>query len=251
MSGQLLSLESVAKNFGGLVAVDGVTMQIPQGGVVGVNGPNGAGKTTLFSLIAGSERVSSGRILFNGVDVTQLPAHGRARLGIGRTFQITQPFAGLSVRENIAVGAYLRHARRDDALGRAREIAAIVGLGDRLDAAAASLTVSARKRLETARALATEPDLLLLDECFAGLNPSEAREFSLVVSEIAARGITVLMIEHVMQAVMSLCSHVHVLADGRLIAAGPPLQVTRDPRVIEAYLGAGAAARLNKGAAHV
>ena len=250
MSASLLSLEGVVKNFGGLVAVDNVTLRVARGGVTGIIGPNGAGKTTLFSLIAGSERASSGRIAFKDEDVTRLPAHGRARRGIGRTFQLTQPFARLTVRENIAVGAYLRHARRDDDMARAAEVAEIVGLGNLLDVAAAGLTVSARKRLETARALATDPELLLLDECFAGLNPSEARDFSAVVSEIAARGITVLMIEHVMQAVMSLCTHVHVLAEGRLIAQGPPSVITQDARVIEAYLGKGAAARLHKGAAH-
>jgi branched-chain amino acid transport system ATP-binding protein len=250
MTAPLLSLETVSKRFGGLVAVGGVTLRLASGGVTGIIGPNGAGKTTLFSLIAGSERPSAGRVLFDGQDVTPLTAHGRARLGIGRTFQITQPFAGLSVRENVAVGAYVRHARRDDALARAGEVARTVGLSDRLDASAASLTVSARKRLEVARALATEPKLLLLDECFAGLNPSEARDFAAVVSAIAARGITVLMIEHVMQAVMSLCSHVHVLAQGKLIAEGAPAAVTRDVEVIEAYLGKGAAARLDRRAVH-
>jgi branched-chain amino acid transport system ATP-binding protein len=154
------------------------------------------------------------------------------------------------VRENVAVGAYLRHARRNDALARAAEIAERVGLGGRLDAPAASLTVSARKRLEVARALATEPKLLLLDEILAGLNPSEVREFAPVVRALSAQGITVMMIEHVMHAVMNLCAHLYVLAEGRLIAQGPPAEVTRDPLVIESYLGKGAAARLARGGGH-
>ncbi len=250
MTAPLLRLENVGKRFGGLAAVSDVSLTLAGGGIAGIIGPNGAGKTTLFSLIAGSERLSAGRVWFAGEDVSGLPAEARARLGIGRTFQITQAFAGMSVRENVAVGAYLRHPRRDEARDRAAEIATRVGLGDRLDTQAASLTVSARKRLEVARALSVEPKLLLLDEVLAGLNPSEVRDFAPVLRAVAEQGVTVLMIEHVMQAVMSLCAHLYVLAEGRLIAEGPPSEVTRDARVIESYLGAGAAKRLEGLSAH-
>jgi len=244
MTAPLLVVEKACKRFGGLLAVDSASLGVAAGGITGLIGPNGAGKTTLFGLISGFEAPTSGRIVFKGDDIGALAPHRRAKLGIARTFQIVQPFAGLSVRENIAVGAYLRHPSRDEALQRAEAVARLVGLADRLDASAAGLTVAGRKRLELARALATEPDLLLLDEVLAGLNPSEVRDVIPVISEIRRSGVTILMIEHVMQAVMSLCDHVFVLAEGRVIAEGSPAMVTRDRRVIEAYLGAGAAARL-------
>ncbi|EFH11521.1 ABC transporter ATP-binding protein [Pseudoroseomonas cervicalis] len=240
----LLVLDGLSKRFGGLLAVDKASMNVPEGSITGLIGPNGAGKTTLFALASGFLVPSAGRVAFAGEDVTAEEPHLRARRGIARTFQIVQPFQGLTVRENIAVGAYLRHTRRDEALHLAEQVAQEVGLAPLLDRPAAALTVAGRKRLELARALATEPRLLLLDEVLAGLNPSEVRDILPVLRAIRARGVTILMIEHVMQAVMNLCDHVHVLAQGRMIAEGPPRVVCNDPAVIEAYLGHGAAARI-------
>ena len=182
-------------------------------------------------------------MLFRGQDLTREPAHRRARRGIARTFQITQPFAGLTVGENIAVGAHLRHQRRGDALARAAVVAEQVGLAAELDKPAGALTVAGRKRLELARALATEPALLLLDEVLAGLNPTEVAAMIPVLRALPGRGVTVLMTEHVLPAVMQLCTTVHVLAGGRISAAGPPGSVVADPAVKEAYLGHGAHAR--------
>ena len=240
----MLAVESVSKRFGGLLAVDTASLTAPPGEITGLIGPNGAGKTTLFTIIAGFTQPSGGRVSLGGADITAMPAHRRAQLGVVRTFQIVQPFAGLTVRENIAVGSHLRHAGRAEALEHASAVGMRVGLGPELDKQAAALTIAGRKRLELARALATEPTLLLLDEVLAGLNPSEIAAMLPVLRDLAATGVTILMIEHVMQAVMQLCSTVHVLAQGRMIAAGPPREVCTDPAVIEAYLGAGAAARM-------
>jgi branched-chain amino acid transport system ATP-binding protein len=240
----MLAVDGVSLRFGGLLAVDRASLTVPEGAIVGLIGPNGAGKTTLFGVISGFLAPGAGRVAFEGADVTREAPHLRARRGIARTFQIVQPFAGLTVRENIAVGAYLRHARRAEAEARAEAVARRVGLGTLLDRPAAALTVAGRKRLELARALATEPRLLLLDEVLAGLNPAEIAEMIPVIRAIRDGGVAILMIEHVMQAVMSLCDRVHVLAHGRMIAEGEPRAVCADPRVIEAYLGHGAAARL-------
>jgi branched-chain amino acid transport system ATP-binding protein len=242
----LLCVRAVTKRFGGLTAVDNASLEVAAGSITGLIGPNGAGKTTLFTIIAGFEPATSGSVHFEGRDISALPTHRRAMAGIARTFQIVQPFAGLSVRENIAVGAFLRHPARGDALAKATAVGERVGLGPLLDQPAGALTVAGRKRLELARALATEPRLLLLDEVLAGLNPSEIRDMMPVVQAIRAGGVTILIVEHVMQAVMSLCDTVHVLAQGRIIASGAPGAVSRDPAVVEAYLGHGAALRMQQ-----
>jgi len=243
-----LDVRGISKRFGGLLAVSDASFTVAEGSITGLIGPNGAGKTTLFAIVSGFERPTTGQVLWRGETITGRAPHLLARAGIARTFQIVQPFAGLSVRENIAVGAFLRHHRRVDAIAVAEQVAEQVGLTDELDKPAAALTVSGRKRVELAKALATQPKLLLLDEVLAGLNPSEVRDIVPVVRAIAASGITVLMIEHVMQAVMNLCQSVHVLAQGRIIASGTPAAVVANTAVIEAYLGLGAATRLAGGA---
>jgi len=202
----LLRVERVFKRFGGLLAVDDVSLIVEAGRITALIGPNGAGKTTLFSIISGFLPPSEGRVFHRGADITGMPPHLLARRGIVRTFQIVQPFAGLTVHQNIAIGAHLSRRSRAEALVAAAEVASTVGLSDVLDRPAASLTVAGRKRLEVARALAAEPELLLLDEVLAGLNPGEVASMVPVIRTLADDGITIVMIEHVMQAVMSLAA---------------------------------------------
>jgi branched-chain amino acid transport system ATP-binding protein len=240
----LLRVEQVSKRFGGLLALDRASLAAEHGRITALIGPNGAGKTTLFSIIAGYLPLSEGRVVYDGVGIAGERPYRLARRGIARTFQIVQPFMGLTVRENIAVGAHLWRPARRDALATAGDIAREVGLGDLIDRPAATLTVAGRKRLELARALAIGPRLMLLDEVLAGLNPSEIRDVVPVIRAIRGRGVTIIMIEHVMQAVMSLAEHVFVLSEGRIIADGPPEAIVADPIVVEAYLGRGAAARM-------
>jgi branched-chain amino acid transport system ATP-binding protein len=242
--GELLRLQGLSKAFGGLRAVQDVSLAVPAGSLTALIGPNGAGKTTLFALMSGFLTPDAGQVCFNGQDITGRAPHVNARSGMTRTFQIVQPFAQQTVRENIAVGAHLHEPRRAAALALADSVAQRVGLSAQLDKPAGDLTVAGRKRLELARALATRPRLLLLDEVLAGLNPQEVAEMIPVVRGLVTEGITIFMIEHVMQAVMNLAEHVWVLAQGQLIAQGTPAEVTTDERVIEAYLGHGAAARL-------
>lgn len=246
MAETLLELDGLSKSFGGLKAVQNVSLRVPAGTLTALIGPDGAGKTTLFALMSGFLVPDAGRVRFAGQDITGRPPHLNASIGLTRTFQIVQPFAAQTVRENIAVGAHLHQRSRREALRAAAEVAERVGLAPQLDKPASDLTVAGRKRLELARALATRPRLLLLDEVLAGLNPQEIGEMIPVVRGIANEGVTVLMIEHVMQAVMNLASHVWVLAQGQLIAEGSPAEVTSNDRVVEAYLGHGTAERLRR-----
>ncbi len=237
----MLEVREVSKNFGGLKAVDRASLDVARGEIVGLIGPNGAGKTTLFATIAGFHRPDAGTVTFEGKPITGLAPHRVCAAGMVRTFQITQPFAGISVRENIMVGAYLHTADRRLAAREAEAVASLVGMKDQLDQRGADLTVAGRKRLELARALATGPRLLLLDEVMAGLNPTEIVEIVGVIRNICVSGVTILLIEHVMQAVTSLAERVYVLNQGRMIAEGTPAAIADNEQVIEAYLGHGAA----------
>lgn len=242
----MLEVRNLSKSFGGLKAVSKASLDVQEGSIVGLLGPNGAGKTTCFTMIAGFTKADEGTVRFNGQDITGMPPHKICALGMIRTFQVVQPFAGLTVEENIAVGAYLHHHDRREAIAVAREVGKRLGMGALLDRPASALTIAGRKRLELARALATGAKLLLLDEVMAGLIPSEVTEIVGIIRGIREEGHTFLLIEHVMQAVMSLAETAYVLHHGAMIANGTPKELVRDPAVIEAYLGHGAAARLSE-----
>ncbi|HEY1720669.1 MAG TPA: ABC transporter ATP-binding protein [Magnetospirillaceae bacterium] len=246
----ILDVAGVTHRFGGLMALNNVTLSLAEGSIAALIGPNGAGKTTLFSAISGFLTPDAGRVVFAGRTITGMQPHRIAVAGLVRTFQIVQPFAHLTVRENVAIGAHLHIKNRRLALEHAGEIAKKVGFGGQLDQVAGNLTVAGRKRLELARALATAPKLLLLDEVMAGLVPNEIEEIVAIIRAIRDGGVTVLLVEHIMQAVNSLAEHCFVLCDGALIASGSPKQVGADPVVIDAYLGAGAAERLKRSASH-
>jgi branched-chain amino acid transport system ATP-binding protein len=243
----MLEISGLSKSFGGLAAVSNVDLSVKEGKIVSLIGPNGAGKTTLFAMVAGFLKPERGTVTFQGKDITGLKPHKICKLGMVRTFQVTQPFAKLTTLENIMVGAYCRTSNRELASSRAREIAKKVGMTAALDQSADSLTVAGRKRLELARSLATQPRLLLLDEVMAGLNPTEIDEIVDVIKKIRDTGVTIFLIEHVMKAVMNLSDYAYVLNDGVRIADGTPTQIANNPNVIEAYLGQGAAKNMREG----
>jgi branched-chain amino acid transport system ATP-binding protein len=234
----LLTVEGATKRFRGLVAVDNVSLTVEQGAIFAVIGPNGAGKTTLFNLIAGVYAADAGMISFDGERIDRAAPEHICRLGIARTFQIVRPFPELAVIENAAIGAMLRAPDMDEAYTSAGDILRRLDLWKKRDRKAHELTLPDRKRLEVARALATQPKLLLLDEVMAGLRPTETDRIVDILRTLnAEENITILMIEHVMRAVMALATRVHVLHHGATIAEGTPVEVTRDARVIESYLG--------------
>jgi branched-chain amino acid transport system ATP-binding protein len=234
----LLEVTNVSKNFQGLRAVADVSFAVPEGAVFAVIGPNGAGKTTLFNLIAGVFKPDQGRIAFQGARIDRLQPDEMCRRGIGRTFQIVRPFPTLSVEDNVAIGALLRHPDPPVAMRRAHRILWQLDLFDKRCHLAGALTLPDRKRLEVARALATEPKLLLLDEVMAGLRPTETDHMVEILKTLNKEsGLTILLIEHVMRAVMSVATRVLVLHHGAAIAEGTPEAVVREPAVVESYLG--------------
>jgi branched-chain amino acid transport system ATP-binding protein len=237
MTAPLLDVQHMSRRFGGLVANADVSMSVLQGEIVGLIGPNGAGKSTLFNVIAGSLPASQGTVVFDGTDVTAQPTTARCALGIARTFQVVRSFESMSVIDNVIVGALVRTRSTYDARRNAHKVLTFTKLDHRADAPAHELTPAEKRRLEVARALATSPKLLLLDEVMTGLTPMEARDGVDLVRRIRDTGVTVLMVEHVMEIVLPLVDRVVVLDLGHVLAHGKPAEIARDPKVIGAYLG--------------
>jgi len=237
----LLEAQSVSRSFGSFQALADADLTVGEGEIVGLIGPNGAGKSTFFNCLTGDLVSTSGKVLFEGHDITALTPEARAQLGLARTFQVPQTFEGMTVLENVMIGAFLRTPHRAEAESKARAVLERVGMSKLADAPARSLGTPGRKRLEIARALATEPKVLLLDEAMAGLTQSEVRLAIDLVRDIHRSGITLVIVEHIMEVIMSLASRVVVFHQGKEIARGSPREVTGNPAVIAAYLGTRAA----------
>jgi len=233
----LLDVQGISKHFGGLLANDNISFTVSDGEIVGIIGPNGSGKSTLFNCITGFYRPDAGRILYRGRDITHLSADRICQIGIARTFQIVQVISDMTVLENVMTGAFLHNSRKGRAQAKAEEVLAFTGLWEKRDAAATSLTIPDKKRLEVSMALATQPKLLMLDESMAGLTPVELKEMMTLVRKVQENGITLVIVEHVMEAVMELSHRVIGINSGRKIVEDVPEKIVVNPEVIRAYLG--------------